>query len=1499
MIFNSEPTAFQRALIEYLMGLPEKKRKRKFIVDCQRSIKGPLTADAIFESIKLTEAKSSQKTAKRVIRSALRPVVHVLKDYYSIVEALVSADPTPTAIIWAALKVVIDGADRFVSLFDTIKEELQSLTNYLQRITEYEWLYNDSNDLQDLLCKSYINILRFWHRVDKECDRSCFNALFCAISSFSTAKLRGILNNIKDNADQIEKLAGIIEAGKAKGERESAELERFKTEMERTAARKERQSATDWRTQQMADRQGKKVHCWLSSQKAYEANQSQYRAHKARRHGGTCEWLISDEKYKAWFNGSLIPSVIWLRGHPGSGKSTLCSSMIQSIERLDSTAAVAFHFYQFDQIHSTLETLRVIAGQLFEKLWNASRVISEDINKTIQGTSSSIENVQSLIKILVTNIPRAYFILDGLDEECEGSRWGEAQATLDFLLELSREFPRVRLAYSSQFRPCIDDKLRNFTAIEVQQAAEGDVTGYLEHSLNSLEIPDDDKPVVLENMKRKAEGNFLWATLMVVMIQEASSPKELKQCLEDGPSKLDEYYRRIFARFDKPHRLLASKIFSLIAYARRPLRLKELREAIGILQSSNPASLEDADLPFTRSVRKLFAPLIQIQNDSDDLEECTCRLFHSTVREFLYKNPDVLSEGTAGSNLRITPYLIFNACLLYLSQARYKQLLVRSDTRWMDSAGLSVDRHPFLFYSAKYWDKHVSDVDETKKLRIRVKRFLTSLNFQTCIQVQSLWVGGQFHIFLRNDQPSTNFYLRRIFPIWFFKPSEDDHLWRDYRAFMHEWRYLLQCGSCEHPKCHFLPYAGDIDRCFWGALGSQNFMSKFKGRYVSFMFQSEHNPSGQLYEGVSQTGDQLELIRLTARTQGKLSFIRERWTSRDNLPAVLDKTQLIETDTKTTNWSLYVECTGNGFDMRTGRAKPVSFSQDCLFLRIGCQIFQKDSEGDYVSLLKPGDVNDPHYPAYIEDFVSNRRYTILTTRRVITSDDVYVGGFQDKKIETFGTDLLKMEARLTAAAAFINSYNDIVKNADADADDESSAWSSKSSASDEAYESWSERATEESISQFEDDMITQWTGRALDFKRGPSESSDEAISTGSDASARDDTASSVPEIPPSAVIGYGRYRGDSSDGPVWAGLTDEDLDSGSDGDVPDIYTYYRHKKMAEATHPHNSIVVFDTSSLIPIKVFHFKRVLPFMIYDSPPAIHPFKPFLVWPLSDSDVFFADFMAKSYFIRKLRPSTSHTRHIFMKCHFSPCGRYLHIASLEGQRRPMEGRHGKAKNEKSPLCLALLLMTYRLSDSKTTRAPPVLIYRTRLELSSVSSLSVSRLPFTLTWTSDELYLTCSHSTLRVYRIRLFQSHTVNHPGPTNMDKGDGALVLQKTIFLPNTASRREVHYFPPRVGSTAVQIIIGSETTTKEPLLKAADNRFFGFEDETALCATDNVIGLKGILSPPIGCYFKPTDTGGWINANNLSEMPTDLGIGKLDQRLERFNPDDDCDLEPYII
>ena len=161
-------TPFQAAVHRYIEGLSPKKRKHSFIVALNPSSK--CSFEVINEAMLQVEKKTNDKTLSKM-RRVLRPVIHVLKDYYGVVDVLSNADPMPTAIIWGALKVVIDGSSRFIDLFDRMKTELLALTTQLHRLILYEDLYEDSAAMQEHLCNSYINLLRFWHTVNKECDR--------------------------------------------------------------------------------------------------------------------------------------------------------------------------------------------------------------------------------------------------------------------------------------------------------------------------------------------------------------------------------------------------------------------------------------------------------------------------------------------------------------------------------------------------------------------------------------------------------------------------------------------------------------------------------------------------------------------------------------------------------------------------------------------------------------------------------------------------------------------------------------------------------------------------------------------------------------------------------------------------------------------------------------------------------------------------------------------------------------------------------------------------------------------------------------------------------------------------------------------------------------------------------------------------------------------------------------------------------------------------------
>jgi hypothetical protein len=146
--------------------------------------------------------------------------------------------------------------------------------------------------------------------------------------------------------------------------------------------------------------------------------------------------------------------------------------------------------------------------------------------------------------------------------------------------------------------------------------------------------------------------------------------------------------------------------------------------------------------------------------------------------------------------------------------------------------------------------------------------------------------------------------------------------------------------------------------------------------------------------------------------------------------------------------------------------------------------------------------------------------------------------------------------------------------------------------------------------------------------------------------------------------------------------------------------------------------------------------------------------------------------------------------MKLRFSDCGRYLHIVILEGQRR-WQSSGSTSFLGQLPVKLAVLVLTYRLSISKTARSPPVLIHRIRVDAGKRFSLSASKIPFTVTWRSQEVYVSCSSYQLSVFRISLFK-------GGSRKCRQDmiacPMTTLQKPPLLPGTALQRPVYYIPP---------------------------------------------------------------------------------------------------------
>ena len=62
-------------------------------------------------------------------------------------------------------------SNRFLELYEKISSQLEAMRSHLARLTDYDDLFGESKEMQEVLEASYIDVIRFWCRVEKECKR--------------------------------------------------------------------------------------------------------------------------------------------------------------------------------------------------------------------------------------------------------------------------------------------------------------------------------------------------------------------------------------------------------------------------------------------------------------------------------------------------------------------------------------------------------------------------------------------------------------------------------------------------------------------------------------------------------------------------------------------------------------------------------------------------------------------------------------------------------------------------------------------------------------------------------------------------------------------------------------------------------------------------------------------------------------------------------------------------------------------------------------------------------------------------------------------------------------------------------------------------------------------------------------------------------------------------------------------------------------------------------
>ena len=610
----------------------------------------------------------------------------------------------------------------------------------------------------------------------------------------------------------------------------------------------------------------------------------------------------------------------------------------------------------------------------------------------------------------------------------------------------------------------------------------------------------------------------------------------------------------------------------------------------------------------------------------------------------MIRNPSIFQhESLSPAVHSISELTIANACLLYLSQDRYSQLLKNQGDSWTTASNDEIRDHHLLTYSAKYWDKHFDSIEETPERRLEIEGFLTSSNFITTMQLQSLFVQGHFINYTLVGASPNQKFTKRVFPKWFASHglAGRSPFSRNYRSYISEWHNLLECKDCEETHCYrhsaSKQFSGQIDRCLWGALGPGNFLSSHQGRYTSFMMCNGDTLTSEtksFHGAVSHDGNKVVVLQSPSRPAegagaADSTFLYGTWSLMGQaMPHLLGTKATISTCFDSRRWI--------DADM-----KSISFTSDLGLLRIGSQLFSADNGGEY----RPVDgleVTSKYPKTCFEDIISRGSLLVAASRRKMPAPRKPRGRKATKEVQSPDKPLVSPPA----PAGDSNLGRDLSATDCRHSSGEDSKSNHGSDTSLVKEEDISENDGNDSESSYPTDETSEWNSAEESWSEGSTEVDELGnLLTSSDESSSDSSEADVDseeESETTAINSYDRmYEESDSDG------GDIDFDCGSDSDAYDgdhdderlarSMAYGRRNRKRGTKVQQGVLTIYDLAGNPPNQLFTFTHPLPIMLYESPPAIHPTKPLVVWPLSGGDVLFADFKGKSYFVRRARTTT----------------------------------------------------------------------------------------------------------------------------------------------------------------------------------------------------------------------------------------------------------------------
>ncbi|KAF8497783.1 hypothetical protein F5888DRAFT_1906567 [Russula emetica] len=461
---------------------------------------------------------------------------------------------------------------------------------------------------------------------------------------------------------------------------------------------------------------------WLSPQDPSTNHNIACNAH----HKGTATWFFEGRTYNEW-KSTDSESLLWIHGKPGSGKSILCSAIIEDVKTMCDAghASIAYFYFDFRDINKQhwRDLVPSLLTQLSSRSGPRCDILSRHYSDHDDGAQQPNDDTLTQCLKGMLELPDqrpTYLIIDALDE-C--SNVSGIPTSRKRVLQLVKELvdlhiPNLHICVTSRPEVDIRDVLEPLTSRRVslhdQSGQKKDIEDYVRSVVYSNSEPimrrwkKEDKELVIETLSERADGMFRWIFCQLEVLRDCL-PSSVRRTLTELPESLDETYERILKEIKKPNRAHARRVLQCLVVATRPLRVVELAEVLavdfddaeGIPRSKPDWRWEEQELALLSACSSLIAI---VQGDDSRVVQFS----HFSVKEFL-TSPRLATASAEVSNYHID----LEPAHSILAQACLGVLLQIQD----DVEGCTPEDHPLARYAAEDWTTHAQFGQVSSRLR--------------------------------------------------------------------------------------------------------------------------------------------------------------------------------------------------------------------------------------------------------------------------------------------------------------------------------------------------------------------------------------------------------------------------------------------------------------------------------------------------------------------------------------------------------------------------------------------------------------------------------------------------------------------------------------------------------------------------------------------------------------------------------------------------------------